>query len=36
MFLHAHELSLRLGEGELAVRAPLDDDLKGVLDNLEA
>jgi 23S rRNA pseudouridine955/2504/2580 synthase len=34
MFLHAHELSLRLDEGEIAMRAPLDDELKQVLDNL--
>lgn len=36
MFLHAQGLSLRLGEGKIAARAPLDDELKGVLDNLEA
>ena len=34
LFLHAHSLSLLLGGREIAVSAPLDADLKQVLDSL--
>ena len=34
LFLHAHSLSLTLGGREIAVSAPLHDELKAVLDSL--
>ncbi len=36
LFLHAHDLSLSLGDRELAVSAPLDESLKAVLECLES
>ena len=35
LFLHAHSLSLALGGKEIAVSAPLDAELKAVLDHLQ-
>jgi 23S rRNA pseudouridine955/2504/2580 synthase len=34
LFLHAHSLSLSLGGRDIAVSAPLDAELKGVLESL--
>ena len=34
LFLHAHSLSLSLGGRDIAISAPLDAELKGVLDRL--
>ncbi|MDS4041263.1 MAG: RluA family pseudouridine synthase [Candidatus Competibacter sp.] len=36
LFLHAHSLNLPLGGREIAVSAPLDADLKAVLDRLDS
>ena len=36
LFLHAHSLSLSLGGRDIAVSAPLDAELKAVLDRLGA
>ncbi len=36
LFLHAHSLSLPLGGREIAVSAPLDDELKTVLSRLSS
>ncbi len=35
MFLHAHSLDFSLGTRDISVSAPLDDDLKSVLERLE-